>query len=206
MARQSQVGLKKRSRASATSARTVLSLQLLVSLTACGGFVDLDVTFFTEMNLDKELDAATIADIPPVGGSVEFVHRVDVDLTEDADPALTDNVDDVVLEEIAYRVPENNMTGDLRNVSMLIGPVGTLGPREPGVSTLGVVAHIPAGTVIDTTDLDTTARGEAALTEYLHEMQFTMFVKGYAQVDDPSSPPTGKCLIEVDARGTIHKY
>jgi hypothetical protein len=186
--------------------RILLVTLAMVALSgqACSGYVELDVTFFTEMDLEKEVPSDAAVDIDVEGGAYEFLHRVDVDLTEDSDD-LSGQVSQVVLKEVSWRVPENTMTGDLHGITLLVGPLASLTADDDSVVTLGTIPLVPAGTLIETTDLDTLPEGEAALKEHLMGMQFTLFVKGYAEIEDPEALPIGKSLIEVDARGEIHR-
>ncbi len=171
---------------------------------ACSGYVELDVTFFTEMDLEKEVPADAAVDVDAEGGAYEFVHRVDVDLTEDSGQ-LDGQVSQVVLNEVAWRVPENTMTGDLHGITLLVGPLASLGPDDDNIVVLGTIPLVPAGKTINTTELATLPEGEAALKDHLMKMQFTLFVRGYAEIEDPEHLPIGKSLIEVDARGEIHR-
>lgn len=179
-------------------------LTLTLAGQACSGYVELDVTFFTEMDLAREVTTDAALEVGPEGGAVEFLHRVDVDLTEDSDQ-LSGQVSEVVLNEVNWRIPENTMTSDLHGVSLLVAPLASLSVDDEDVVPLGTIALIPAGTTIKTTTLPTTPTGEAALKQHLTTLQFTLFIQGYVTVDDPEALPIGKSLIEVDAKGEIHR-
>lgn len=182
----------------------ILIATIALSTQACAGYVELDVTFFTEMDLEQEVSADAVAEQAAEGGAVEFLHRVDVDLSESSDQ-LSSQVDEVILDEVNYRVPENTMTGDLHGITLLVGPLASLSPDDERVVELGTIPQVPAGTTIETTALPMLPAGEAALKEHLMSAQFTLFVRGYAAIDNPETPPIGKSLIEVDAKGELHK-
>ena len=179
----------------ATIVTTALFMQ------SCAGYVELDLTFFTEMDLGSEVTAEKHDEVYDTG-AVAFIHRVDVDLTE-SNGDLASSVDDVVIQGLAWRVPENTMTADLRDISLLIAPADSESPDT--ATPIATIDRIPAGAVVETTPIATMTVGEMALEKQMKQMHFAVYIVGYIQVDDPANAPTGTSAIEIDVRGEIHR-
>lgn len=181
-----------------------------VSLSGCGGIVDLDVTIFSRLNLEQSAQPGTVEipgedfEIPEDQRQHVFSQRTDVDLTEDLDANALNKVDRVILDRLDYRILENQLVADLKEVQIWIGPLDAESPRSPNVYKLGTIASVSAGTDVETTPLPLHSQGFQALTEYLKEGKFVLFIEGKVVLEEIGGDPSGSALIEIDVVGSIH--
>jgi hypothetical protein len=164
--------------------------------------VELDLTFFTSVTLGDEITPDKAGEITDTG-SVAFLHRIDVDLTKDRDN-IPGEIGDIILHSVAWRVPENSMTTDLRDVSILVAPASSTSPDDTDAIPVGSIDLIPAFRTVASTPLTPITAGQAALQKHLTESKFTLYVVGYIEVASPDYLPEGSSTIEIDVHGEIH--
>lgn len=181
----------------------VCALGAAVLLSGCGAYFDLDVTVFTEVNFDEELVGLDV-DRPASPMPYLLTETTPVDLTEQMDSKAGD-IGTVILDEMAYRVPENAMTADLVDVRLFIGPEGVAGLNDSQVLEIGSIPRVPAGATIATQRLNIDAVKLDQIEALMDELRFTLLVSGYVSLQpEPAALPAGKCRIEVDVRGEAH--
>lgn len=180
----------------------------------CGGYVDLDVTIFSRLNLDTAVPESSY-DIPEdqLPGPnealrVEFSQFTEVDLSQQINESVTDQVDDIFLDSIRYRVPENNMAASLSEVALYIAPVGTPSAQHADAVHLGTIDFITAGTAIEDRAFPLTSEGHRAIQYYLMQTKFVIFITGTALARgvDSEDRASGDALIELDIVGSAHHY
>ena len=184
---------------------SALALMLLMT-PGCSGYVDLDVTLFDHVDLTEQLENHTIDTLPTEGGAVEVMRRAELDLSGQLGDDLLGQVDDITIQELSYRVPENSMTTELDAITIYIGPIDALTPKDEGVVELARLNRLSPMTTIETTPLPAGSVGRAGLIYHLLQFKMTMFITATVQVRDPSQMPTGTGLIEIDVKASVHKY
>ena len=137
---------------------------------------------------------------------LEFSQVTEVDLSRQFNSSLTEQVDAVFLDAIDYRVVNNEMNVSLADVTLHVAPMGTPGAGHPDAIPLGTISVISASTDVETRPFPLSAQGHRALKHYVMEGSFLLFVSGTALASGVDEPPVGGAMVELDVRGSVHRY
>ena len=174
-------------------------------LSGCSGYVDLDVTLFDHIDLATQLENHGMDDLPSGGGSKTILRRAEIDLTEDVSDTISGAIDEVFIHELTWRVPENAMNAELRDVTVYIGPFDAQEVTSTDVVELATIDSIKPGEIVDTQRLPATATGILALEKRLLDFKLALFIEAKVPLDETSPDPEGIGLIEIDVKASVHK-